>query len=60
MFDLKISSGSSSGPGRGKSKGFTWLGELKEILKKDPPTASDKNSYSFSGSMTITSTPCIK
>ena len=34
MLDLKISLGSSSGPGVGNSKGFTWLGELKEILKK--------------------------
>ena len=32
----------------------------KEILKNAPPTESDKYSYSFSGSIIIQSTPCIK
>src|SRR3989344_715843 len=60
MFERKMSSGLSSGPGVGRSNGFKWLGEVSEIFKKAPPTESAKASYSFSGSIIITSTPCIK
>src|SRR3989338_7308251 len=60
MLDRKMSSGLSSVPGTGKSNGFTWFSEVKDILKKSPPTPSTKNSYSFSGSITITSTPHIR
>ena len=37
------------------SKGFMWCSELSEILKYLPPTASARYSYSFSGSITMTS-----
>ena len=60
MFDFKTSSGLSSSLGIGKSKGLILSVEAREILKKEPPTASDRNLYSFSGSITMTSTPVIR
>ena len=44
-----------------KGKGKFIVSEFgEEILKKEPPTASAKYRYSFSGSITITSTPTIR
>ncbi len=55
-----ISAGLSAPPtGFGKSNGLIFTSEFKEILINDPPTASDKCLYSFSGSITITSVPII-
>src|SRR3989338_7265394 len=60
IFERKTSSAVSSSRGIGKSKGLMWWSDEREILKYLPPTASARNSYSFSGSITITSTSNIK
>ena len=60
VLERKMSAGDSSSRGGGKSKGLIWCSDVREILKYRPSTASAKNSYSRSGSITITSTPNIK
>ena len=55
IFDLKTSAALSSSPGIGRSNGLIWCSELSEMLKYFPPVASAMYSYSFSGSITITS-----
>src|SRR3989344_3592453 len=60
MFDLKTSAGDSSSLAGGRSKGFIWCFDVREMLKYLPPTVSARYSYSRSGSITITSVPNIK
>src|SRR3989344_5550923 len=56
IFERRTSSAVSSSRGIGRSNGFMWWSDASEISKYLPPTASAKNSYSLSGSMTIIST----
>src|SRR3989338_192585 len=60
IFDRKTSSAVSSSRGIGKSNGLMWWSEERDILKYLPPTASERNSYSLSGSITITSMSNIR
>ncbi len=55
IFERKTSAPDSSSRATGRSNGLIWCSELREILKYFPPVASARNSYSFSGSITITS-----
>ena len=55
MFVRRMSAGDSSSRGVGKSNGLMRFSEESDMLKKRPPTAFARYSYSLSGSITITS-----